>query len=277
MKKVTIISIFILLSTTVYSQFYIGGNLGYSFGATPRVNGKEVKSNNGVLETTNIYGSYGEGFSGGVKLGYFFSQRFGVELNIGFLDGSEQKKSDVLIGIDGLPVNNNTAVSTDAIAYSQLIRSTLSLVYKTNIGFYGRFGFYIPLGGKTTVEVEDNRIFGSQIPGIGEIPFQVETSYEMELKGEFSLGFSGAIGYYYAFEKGWSLFTEMEYLGLAIKSGTAEYTKYNQSISPHQVGTIPGFPIVTTLEDLGDGKNIKYVDTVKSTDNYPGNPGFDQT
>lgn len=277
MKKFILIGIILFFSSDLMAQFYLGGSLGYSMGATPRVNGKTIRSADGVVETTNVYGSYGEGFSGGLKFGYAFNKHLGLEFNVGYLDGFEQQKADVLIGIDGLPVNNNVAVATDAFAFSQLIRSTLSLVYETSIGFYGRFGFYIPIGGKTTVEVDDVRIISSDVPGIGDIPFQIATSFTQKLNGELSLGFSGALGYFYSFEKGWRLFAEMEYLGLAIKSKNAEYTSYTQSITPHGVGNIPGFPIEISLEDLGEGKNTKFVNTVKSTDNYPGNPNFDQT
>ncbi len=277
MKKILFIGLLILLTSNLSAQFYLGGSVGYSMGATPRVNGKEIKSIDGVIETTNIYGSYGEGFSGGLKFGYFFNKHFGLELNVGYFEGFEQKKADVLIGIDGLPVNENIAITTDAFAFPQLIRSTLSLVYETRIGVYGRFGFYFPLGGKTTIEVDDNRIISSDIPAIGKIPLQIETSYIQELKADFSLGFSGAIGYFYSFEKGWRLFTEIEYLGLAINNKDAQYTSYTQTITPFGIGNIPGFPIETTLEDLGEGKNTIYVDIINSTDNYPGNPNFDQT
>ncbi len=275
MKKIISILVFIIITSNLSAQFYTGGGLGFSFGATPRVNGKEVKTNEGVISTTNIYGSYGEGFSGAIKFGYFFNEHLGIELNLGYLNGAEQTKSDVLIGIDGYLINNNSSVKTDAIAYSQLFRSSLSVVYKTAIGFYGRFGFYIPLGGKTIVEANDFRIFETEING-QKIPLQAETKFEQEIKGEPSLGFTGAAGYTYDLGDNFNIFAEVEYLGLSIKSKEADFTKYQQTISFHQIN---GGAIIkeTTLVDLGEGKHTKYVDTVKSTDNYPGNPNFNET
>ncbi|MEN8186400.1 MAG: hypothetical protein ABFR05_04660 [Bacteroidota bacterium] len=260
-----------------FSQFYVGGNIGYGIGSTPRVNGQEVKVNGDAISTSNIYGSYGEGFNGALKFGYFFDEHLGVELNIGYLNGADQTKADVVIGIDGYPINNNIAATTEATAYTRLFRSTLSLIYRTEIGFYGKFGFYIPLGGNTYVEANDFRIFMSKLPGVeGEVPLEATTSYKQEIHGSPTIGFEGAVGYTYALSGNWNLFAEFEYLGLSIKTKDADYTRYDQTIAFHQIngGAVVA---VTTIDDLGKGKHTKYVDTVKSTDNYPGNPGFNKT
>ncbi|MDH3323340.1 MAG: outer membrane beta-barrel protein [Flavobacteriaceae bacterium] len=274
MKKVLLLFVFAVISSNLSAQFYLGGNVGYSFGATPRVNGKEIKVDNEALSSSNIYGSYGEGFSGAFKFGYYFNKHIGLELNVGYLDGAEQIKADVLIGIEDFAINNYIAIKTDAIAYSRLFRSTLSMVYKTDLGFYGRFGFYIPIGGKTTVNTTDERIFLYPVSPEQSIPIQVSTSYKQEIHGEPTIGYAGAIGYYYGFSNGWQLFAELEYLALAIKSKDAEYISYYQEIKPYEIGNLPGFPVITTLEDLGEGKHTKFVDTIRSTDNFPENPNF---
>lgn len=260
-----------------YSQFYAGFSTGYGIGATPRVNGTEVKLNGSVLETSNIYGSYGAGFNGTLKFGYFFNEHLGAELNLGYLHGADQTKADVY-----LP---NYGMETDAVAYSRMYRTTLSLVYKINNGLYGRFGALIPLGGKTVVEANDRRIVEVPVgvhPETGVImaPANVATSYEMEIHGTPTLGFAAALGYEYTLGDNLSLFGEMEYLGLAIRTKDSEYVKYNQKVDIHLPPELGGTIITkeTTLEDLGDGRYIDYVDSIKVPgDNWVDGDDYDNT
>lgn len=260
-----------------YAQFYTGFNTGYSFGATPRVNGTEVKLNGSSLETSNIYGSYGAGINATLKFGYFFNKNLGAELNLGYLHGAEQTKADVNVAPYGL--------KTDATAASRLFRTTLSLVYRLDSGFYGRFGFYVPLGGRTEVSVDDTRVVQDAIPiynpETGEFvtmaDAHIATSYEQDIHGTPTIGFTGAAGYNFPLSENFTLFAEVEYLGLAIKSNDAEYTKYDQTVAlPAEFGGV----VVqhTTLSDLGAGKDIEYVDSIKTPgDNWVDGDDYDNT
>lgn len=259
-----------------YSQFYGGLSGGYSFGATQRVNGTEVKLNGSALETTNIYGSYGAGFNGTLKFGYFFDEHIGTELSFGYLHGAEQTKADVSVPAYGM--------ETDAVAYSRMYRTTLSLVYKIKNGMYGRFGILVPLGGKTVVEADDRRVIEVNVSPDPDYPIMapanVATSYELEIHGTPTIGFAGALGYNYALGNNLNLFAELEYLGLAIKSNDSEYVKYNQKVDiylpPELGGTI--ITTETTLDDLGDGRYIDYEDTIKVPgDNWVDGDDYDNT
>ncbi len=277
MKKLTFIIITLLFTNLTFAQFYAGLSTGYSIGATPRVNGTEVKLNGSVLETTNIYGSYGAGFNGTLKLGYFFNEHLGAELNLGYLNGAEQTKADVYLA--------NYGMETGAVAYSRMYRTTLSLVYRINNGLYGRFGALIPLGGKTVVEANDRRVVEVPVgvhPETGVImaPANVATDYEMEIHGTPTLGFAAALGYDYTLGENLSLFAELEYLGLAIRSNDSEYVKYNQKVDIHLPPELGGTVITdeTTLEDLGDGRYIDYVDSIKVPgDNWVDGDDYDNT
>ena len=279
MKRSLLLLAALFTMSLTYSQFYAGLSTGYSFGATQRVNGTEVKLNGSSLSTSNIYGSYGEGFNGTLKLGYFFNEHLGAELNLGYLHGADQTKADVKVPVYGM--------ETNAIAYSRVFRSTLSLVYKINNGLYGRFGAYIPLGGKTVVEANDRRAVEGipiQHPETGEVigygVANVATDYEMEIHGTPTIGFAGALGYEYSLGDNLKLFGEVEYLGLAIKSKDAEYVKYNQKVDLHLPPELGGSVITkeTTLSDLGDGKYIDYVDTIKTPgDNWVDGDDYDNT
>ena len=192
MKRNLLLLAALFTMSLTYSQFYAGLSGGYSFGATQRVNGTEVKLNGSSMSTSVIYGSYGEGMSGNLKLGYFFNDHLGAELNLGYLHGSDQTKADVSMPAYGM--------ETDAVAHSRVFRSTLSLVYKINNGLYGRFGAYFPLGGKTVVNTTDRRaVDGIPIrhPETGEVigygVANVATEYEMEIHGTPTIGFAGAI------------------------------------------------------------------------------------
>ena len=279
MKRNLLLVVALFSISLTYSQFYAGLSGGYSFGATPRVNGTEVKLNGSTLETTNIYGSYGAGFNGTLKFGYFFNEHIGTELSFGYLHGSEQTKADVNMPAYGM--------ETDAVAYSRMYRTSLSLVYKINNGLYGRFGILVPLGGKTVVEADDRRVVeGIPIPHpetgeiIGYGVANVATSYELEIHGTPTIGFAGALGYNYALGSNLNLFAELEYLGLAIKSNDSEYVKYNQKVDLHLPPELGGTIITTetTLEDLGDGRYIDYEDTIKVPgDNWVDGDDYDNT
>ena len=274
MKRNLLLVAALFTISLTYSQFYAGLSGGYSLGATPRVNGTEVKLyDSGVRETTNIYGSYGSGFNGTLKFGYCFNEHVGAEVSFGYLNGSDQTKADV-----NMPAYK---IETNAIAYSRMYRTSLSLVYKINIGLYGRFGALFPLGGKTAVKASDERVVPIYYPGsdmlIGKA--NVATEYEMEIHGAPTIGFAGALGYNYILGDNFSLFAEIEYLGLAIKSNDAEYVKYNQKIEkilPPEYGG-PSVEEIT-LEDLGDGRYIDYVDTIKVPgDNWVDGDDYDRT
>jgi opacity protein-like surface antigen len=279
MKRNLLLLAALFTMSLTYSQFYAGLSGGYSFGATQRVNGTEVKLNGSSMSTSVIYGSYGEGMSGNLKLGYFFNDHLGAELNLGYLHGADQTKADVSMPAYGM--------ETDAVAHSRVFRSTLSLVYKINNGLYGRFGAYFPLGGKTVVNTTDRRaVDGIPIrhPETGEVigygVANVATEYEMEIHGTPTIGFAGAIGYEYSLSDNLKLFGELEYLGLAVKSKDAEYVDYYQKVDLHLPPELGGSVITkeTNLEDLGDGRFIDYVDTIKVPgDNWVGGDDYDNT
>ena len=278
MKKLTVVLVALFITNLAAAQFYVGLDAGYAMGATKRVNGTEASLSGSSVKTTNIYGSYGEGFGTNLKVGYFFNEHLGAQLDLGYLNGANQTKADVSMPAIGM--------ETDAKAYSRMYRSQLSLVYKINNGLYGRFGMLIPLGGKTVVEVNDRRVVQvpvAQHPETGDMiyaPANVTTAYELELHGTPTVGFVGALGYDYSFGGNFSVYGELEYLGMAIKSKDGEYVKYQQNVTiqlpPELGGTI--IEKETTLDDLGEGRYIDYKDTITYPgDNWVDGDDYDET
>ena len=202
MKRNLLLIIALFVATSMSAQFYAGLGVGYALGASKRVNGTEVSG----TVTTNIYGSYGQGFSPNLKLGFMFNDNMGIELGVSYLFGASQTKTKTEYILEE--------------AKSDGLRLAPQLVYKLDNGFYGRFGMIIPVLGKTVITYSDDHMM------VAPNTF-VKKETEMETKGSFSIGFIGAIGYGFALNDNMTIFGEVEYIGLSIKSGSATFTKYD--------------------------------------------------
>ena len=236
MKKNLLLVVALFLATTMSAQFYAGLGVGYGMGASKRVNGTKIDGNT----TTNIYGSYGQGFNTTLKAGFMFNDNMGVELGVSYLFGATQTKDDHKDYLEEAKSNG--------------LRLIPSLVYKLDNGFYGRFGVIVPVMGSTVITAVDDDFMGMGI--------KKET--EMETHGSFSIGFAGAIGYEYALSDNLNLFGEVEYIGMSIKSGSATFTKYD-------VGGKDQLGAMTTSQ-----KEYTFLDEVdNSSDNTPSNPNYD--
>jgi len=239
MKKNLLLVVALFIATTMSAQFYAGLGLGYGMGASKRANGTKV---DGTVET-NIYGSYGQGFNTTLKLGFMFNDNMGVEMGVSYIFGASQTKDD-----------HQDYLET---AKSNGLRLMPQLVYRLDNGFYGRFGVIIPVMGKTVITAKDDKL--QVAPGV----FMVKET-EMETHGSFSIGFAGAIGYNFALNDNMNLYGELEYIGLSIKSGSAEFTKY-------EVGGKDQLPNMTTGQ-----KEYTFLDEVDhSSDNTFSNPKYD--
>lgn len=197
MKKTLLLVVVAALAMNVNAQFYAGLGLGYGLGADKQVVGSEY----GATTEKNIYGSYGQGFNAALKLGYMFSDNLGVELGTSYLIGSTLTRVKT-------PTLNMEAKSSN-------LRLAPQLVAKLDNGLYSRFGFIVPVIGKTVIDLKD-----TDFSGLG-----VTQEATVEAKGAFSLGFIGAVGYGYALSESMDLFCELEYIGLEIKAKESKITK----------------------------------------------------
>ncbi len=239
MKKNLLLIIALFIATTMSAQFYAGLGLGYGLGASKRVNGTKVDG----TTTTNIYGSYGQGFNTTLKLGYMFNDNMGVELGVSYLFGAAQTKDD-----------HQDYLET---AKSNGLRLMPQLVYKLDNGFYGRFGVIIPVMGKTVISTKDDKML------VGPATYVV-MEREIETHGSFSIGFAGAIGYNFELSDNMNLFGEIEYIGLSIKSGSAKITKLE----------VDGKDQLANMKTAQ--KEFTFLDEVdNSSDNTLLNPKFD--
>jgi len=230
MKKNLLIVVAIFLATSLSAQLYVGGKLGYGFGAQ--------KTDFGFTQTvsneTVIWGSLGQGFAPGLKVGYFFNDNLGFELGINYLMGATITAADV----------NITGYTNLTEAKTTQIRLLPQLVYKTDMGVYGRFGMLLPVSGATYVS--QTKVSGA-----------VTTVSEIEYHGTISLGFAGALGYEFELSDNLKLFGEMEYNGLTIRGKTATVTKY-------EVNGTDMLSALTTIQ-----KETVFVDELTATSNNP--------
>lgn len=236
MKKNLLMIIALFVATTLSAQFYAGLGLGYGLGASKRANGEEVDG----TKTTNIYGSYGQGFDAALKLGFMFNNNMGIEVGISYLFGASQTLYKSATDLKE--------------AKSHGLRLIPQLVYKLDNGFYGRFGIIIPALGKTLTTEKNDKYLG--------MPVVMES--EMESRGAFSVGFAGAIGYSFELNDNMNLFGEIEYIGLSIKNSSAEFTRFEVGGNDQLPNMATGVKEYTFLDEIDD-----------STDNTWTNPNHD--
>ncbi|RLD64102.1 MAG: hypothetical protein DRI84_08995 [Bacteroidetes bacterium] len=246
MKRNLLLIIALFVATSMSAQFYAGLGVGYGMGASKRANGLEYSG----TKTINIYGSYGQGFSPNLKLGFMFNDNMGFELGVSYLFGASQTK----IKMEGDTVGQE--------AKSSGLRLAPQLVYKLDNGFYGRFGLIIPVLGTTVVTGHNNNFMGMGI----------KQEYTVENKGAFSIGFIGAIGYGFALNDNMTLFGEIEYIGLSIKSGSKTFTQFDLDGVDQLENDKPLNPMFGTTAF----KETEYFDEVDdSVDNTTSNPKYD--
>jgi len=241
MKKNLLLVVALFLATTMSAQLYVGGRLGYGIGAQKYVVGTKATDDS----RENIWGSMGQGLPLGLKVGYFFNDNLGVELGINYWIGAEQTAADVSM---------TSGYSNNITAKSSQLRLMPQLVYKSEMGVYGRFGMVIPVTGSTVVTSKE------VTPTLaGPMTVEAEKSY----KGSFAMGFAGAMGYAYQLNDNMQLFGELEYVSLTIKGKTSEVTKYSVNGADMLTG-------MTTIQ-----KESNYVDVLDKDSNTSSNPNVD--
>ncbi len=215
MKKSFLIVTLILVTMSVSAQYYIS----VSGGLHNKANMKLLSTSSGALK-----GSYGDGIQTQIRGGYFFNDKIGVDVGVGYLHGEDQQ-----IRKDYLDVN----------ARARAFGASLSGIYNLSSNVYVRAGLITKIGGKSIAEGSlDLNIPGEWVnpalAGSGQtLPLKVE--FDRDNTGEFPLGFVGAFGVKFEVAKNWSVFAEMEYQGIDVTPNKSTLTRY--------AGTLAGQPV----------------------------------
>ena len=253
MKQLITVFAAILISTISYGQFQVSVSTGYAFSSAGMKLGETVS----ISDTENNYGSYGEGTNVQLRGTYFLNNKFGLDLALGYLRGTDQTVSEVNLG----------TIDVDAIARARAFGAAVSMVYKFTDNFYGRLGALLKVGGKTEAVVFSKSTFSDAEATAFGLPSgsYTETNYVEDYHGHFPLGVVAALGYTFDLDTHFSLFVEAEYYGISLKRKDSEIAEFNTDIFLAD-GTVavPGF---YTLDNLPTGtyKETTYVDELSNT------------
>lgn len=219
MKK-SILTIGMLFTCLLASaQFYVSASGGIAVAVDQEVLGSRISSTG----TTDLRGSYGEGLNGQLRVGYFFNDKFGVEVAGGYLYGFDQQVNEI-------------AGSLDMYARGRAFGASISGVYNFSEKFYGRIGALTKVGGKTeaVTSLDIDAAF-------------IESDFTTEFHGKLPIGIIGALGYKIPLTENLSLFGEVEYLSINVTRDTSSLG----SFSATQLGNpITSDDLYTTLQGL---------------------------
>lgn len=253
MKQLFTFICMLVLTTITYGQFQVSVSTGYALESAGMKLGETIN----ITETKNTYGSYGEGVNFQLRGTYFFNETFGLDVGIGYLNGSNQTVSKVSF----------PGTEIDAIARARAFGASTSVVYKFTNNIYGRFGALIKVGGKTEAVVYKKSVFSNAEATALGLPNGAysETNYIEDYHGHFPLGFVGALGYKYDLNSNFNLFVEAEYFGISLKRKDSEITEFNTNIVlPDGTVAIEGF---YSLDNLPSDVVLKttYEDELSNT------------
>jgi len=253
MKHLITLCTAVLISTISYGQWQVSASSGYALGSATMKLGERINTS----ETENSYGSYGEGTNVQLRGTYFFDDSFGVDLSVGYLQGTDQD-----VSIVDLP-----STEVNAFARARAFGASASVVYKFTNNIYGRFGALLKLGGKTEGVIYQKSVFSEAEAEAFGVPVgsYSETNYKEDFHGHFPLGFVGALGYKYDLDSHFSIFAEAEYYGISLKRKDSEISAFNTDVKlPDGTVAVSG---LYTLDNLPEGINrtTTYVDNLSNS------------
>ncbi len=205
MIKNSFLTLCVLLCSFVASaQFYVSFSGGYAFGAGE----KEFRSNSvlsptGVVNLGTFEGSYGEGLQTQLRGGYFFNEKWGIEVGVGYIYGADQQFQKV----EGI---------LDLKTRGRAFGASISGVYNITKNVYVRAGMVTKIAGKT--EAVTDLTLPNALTGIGD----VKADFTTDFRGKFPLGFIGAAGYKFPITERFSLFAEVEYMSINVTRDISE-------------------------------------------------------
>ena len=253
MKHLITLCTAVLISSLSYGQWQVSASSGYALGSATMKLGERINTS----ETENSYGSYGEGTNVQLRGTYFFDDSFGVDLSVGYLQGTDQDVS--IIDLPSTEVN--------AVARARAFGASASVVYKFTNNIYGRFGALLKLGGKTEGVIYQKSVFSEAEAEAFGVPVgsYSETNYKEDFHGHFPLGFVGALGYKYDLDSHFSIFAEAEYYGISLKRKDSQISAFNTDVKlPDGTVAVSG---LYTLDNLPEGINrtTTYVDNLSNS------------
>lgn len=192
-----------LASVNLHAQkSYFSLNMGYGFknasSSNYFVNIQEIEDmGDQATVYENVYFSFGQGAHIGFSYGYMFNQNIGMDLGFSYFKGSQVKGEMEIVSTSW------GKYSSSQIASANMLRITPSLVLSCGLerlNPYGKFG--VVLG---SAEINNQ----SEEFGDGNY-----SKYEIKFNGGLAVGYTSAIGLSYNLTDDFSLFGEMNIVGM---------------------------------------------------------------
>lgn len=293
MKKIVLLAAVLMAGYTVKAQgFYMDASVGYGFGSPTTNFGVKTYQDftNPMNNTTeNLYGTLGNGINVALTPGYFFNDHIGVELGLQGYFGMKSRIEET--------TTNDKKIYDFKEARTTQFRVIPSLVVSSGnskkFSVFAKAGIIMPIVGATYGYNESSEA-NSTLAGItGGAVTHVKREIETVTKGNFTVGFRGAIGVNYKVNDKIAIFAEVQHTSLTIKPKTRKVESYKSNgvditkeayivktpsgadfnASAAQIGISTGVPNTTGILPTSN-TNTEYVDQVSPTSNVAGNPDF---
>jgi len=221
-----------------------------------------------------LTGSYGEGFRGGLSVGYNINRYMAVE---GTFNYFHSKKNLMTRQQTTLKGSARELGHVESHGYVNAVDFAPSLVVSPGfekVNPYVRFGVVVPLWGRLYIETDASQI--STPPAGLPVPpgSQVHTaiSRKEEIKPNITIGFQGALGVSFQVASRFDVFVETEYRNIPVRSKEKEITRYEETNT--LINGATGAPIKElskrSLKDLSVAeKNTVYQTTLDQNSNTP--------
>lgn len=277
--------------TSSHSKFYLKVAGGYFFsvspGQFPNVGPYPPQDLHTVYNPANpnpmdtmsrkvLTGSYGEGFRGGLSIGYNISRYLAVE---GTFNYFHSKKNLMTRQRTTIVSSDKELGHVESHGYVNAVDFAPSLVVSPGlekVNPYVRFGAVLPLWGRLYIETDASQVSappaGLPVPPGSQI--QTVINRKEEVKPNVTIGFQGALGVSFMVASRFDVFVEAEYRNVPVRSKEKEITEYAETNTLINGATGDAIQVVSTrsLNDLSIAeKHTTYVTTLDQNSNTPVN------
>ncbi|TNF32047.1 MAG: hypothetical protein EP314_00430 [Bacteroidetes bacterium] len=217
-----------------------------------------------TISVRPVQGTQGPGWQFSANIGYMFHPNIGLEGHIGYI-----RSNAILLGRSITP-----NYSAEHVVYGQRLDAALQLVFsfqvKNKWSLYSKSGVVIPLWGKSSSEITIDDREGRVIEAFLGIPgptTHANVSIKASSYGKFSYGFQTRLGAGYDVLDWLTVFGEVNFLALSIRSKEDRAESISVQFINGQTGE-PG--LLITENDLEEiEKTTIFVNELTENSNNP--------
>ncbi|MBO9731055.1 MAG: outer membrane beta-barrel protein [Chitinophaga sp.] len=214
-----------------------------------------------------LTGSYGQGFRGGLSVGYNINKYLAVEGTFNYFHSQKNLMTRQLTTVVG---SGKELGHVESHGYVNAVDFAPSLVVSPGmekVNPYVRFGVVVPLWGRLYIETDASQVSS---PGPG-LQASTVIHRKEEIKPNITVGFQGALGVSFQVASRFDVFVEAEYRNVPVRSKEKEITQYDETTTVVNVAS--GTVVATRKRALSDlstaEKNTEYQTTLDKNSNTP--------